>query len=93
MISQQQMLDDVVSIPFKEYLKWLCSEWLMTENHALSPAGRIKMPSVMLLCQLIIMAWQGFSPEVTVKGLNAVYPVHWMVLTMIHCGMTVKKEE
>jgi len=55
--SQLQMLDVVVNKPFKEYLKWQCSEWLMTGCHALPPAGRIKVPIVMLLCQLIIIAW------------------------------------
>jgi len=33
--SQLQMLDVIVNKPFKEYLKWLCSEWLMTGYHAL----------------------------------------------------------
>ena len=31
------------------------------------------------------MAWQCISPEVAVNG-----PLHWMVLKMIQCGMTVK---
>jgi hypothetical protein len=71
------MLDAVVNKPFKEYLKWLCSEWLMTGYHALPPAGRIKMPIVMLLCQLIIMAWQGMSPEVIMKGLKKVLYIQY----------------
>jgi len=33
----------------------------------LAPAGRIKKPSVTILCQWIITAWQCISPEVTVK--------------------------
>jgi hypothetical protein len=48
--SQLRMLGVMVNKPFKEYLKWLCSEWLMTGNQALPPAGRIKMPIVMLFC-------------------------------------------
>jgi len=32
--SQLQMLGAVVNKPFKEYLKWSCSEWLMTGYHA-----------------------------------------------------------
>jgi hypothetical protein len=71
------MLDVVVNKPFKEYLKWLFSEWFMTGCHAVPPAGRIKMPIVMLLCQLIIMAWQGTSPEVVVKGLKKVLYIQY----------------
>jgi hypothetical protein len=38
------------------------------------------------------MAWQPISPEVTVKGSrSAVYPVQWMGLMMICCGMAVKR--
>jgi len=54
--SQLHMLGALVNKPLKEYLNWLCSEWLMTGYHALSPAGRIKVPIVMLLCQL---SWHG----------------------------------
>jgi len=71
------MLDIVVNKPFKEYLKWLCSEWLMTGCHAVPPAGRIKMPIVMLLCQLIIMAWQGTSPDANLKGLKKVLYIQY----------------
>jgi hypothetical protein len=40
----------------------------------------------------ITTAWQCISPEVTVKGLrSAVYPMQWMGLIMICCGMAVKR--
>jgi hypothetical protein len=74
----------------KYYLKQLCSEWLLTEDHGLTPAGRIKKPSV-ILCQWIVTTWLWMSPEVIKKALNsAVYPVQWMGL-MICCGMSVKR--
>ena len=40
----------------------------MTGDHALTPADRIKKPSVTLLCQWIVIAMQHISPEVTVEG-------------------------
>jgi hypothetical protein len=54
--------------PFTDHQKQLCSEWLLTRDHAFTPAGRIKKPSVTLLCQWLIMASQHISSEVTVKG-------------------------
>jgi len=39
------------------------------------------------------MAWQSISPEVIVKGFlrSAVYPMQWMGLVMICCGVAVKR--
>jgi hypothetical protein len=65
---QLQVLDVVVNKPFKDHIKQLYSEWLLKGNHALTPAGRIKKPSVTILCQWIITAWQYISKEVTVKS-------------------------
>jgi hypothetical protein len=43
----------------------------------------------------ILTAWQCVSPEVTVKGFlkSAVYPVQWMGLMMICCGLWDGSEE
>jgi len=88
--SQLQVLDVVMNKRLKSYIKQLCSEWLLTEDHGLTPAGRIKKPS-MILCQCIITTWLCMSPEVIVKALNSsVYPVQWMGL-IICCGMSVKR--
>ena len=51
MILHLQVLDVVVNKPFKDHLKQLYSEWLLKQDHAFSPAGRIKKPSVTILCQ------------------------------------------
>jgi putative intracellular protease/amidase len=40
--SQLQVLDVMVNKPFLDYLKKRYSEWLLTGDHALTPAGRIK---------------------------------------------------
>jgi hypothetical protein len=40
----------------------------------------------------IITTWQHVSPEVKVKDFeSAIYPVQWMILMMICCGMAVKR--
>jgi hypothetical protein len=41
----------------------------------------------------IIQAWQHISPDVTAKKVlfSAVYPMQWMGLIMICCGMAVKR--
>ena len=61
------MLDVVMNKPFTYHQKQLCSEWLLTGDHAFTPAERIKKPNV-TLCQWLIMASQRISPEVIVKG-------------------------
>jgi hypothetical protein len=68
MTSQLQVLVVVVNKPFKDHLKQLYSEWLLSGDHALTPAGRIKKPGVTVLCQWILTARQRISPEVIVKG-------------------------
>jgi len=52
---------------FTDHQKQLCSEWLLTGDHACTPVGRIKKPNVTLLCQWLIMASQCISLEVIVK--------------------------
>jgi hypothetical protein len=69
----------VVNKPFKDHLKQQYGEWFFGEDYALTPDGRIRMLSVTLLRQSIIMAWQRISPDMIVKGFkSAVYPMKWM---------------
>jgi hypothetical protein len=38
------------------------------------------------------MEWQHISPERIVKGFKkCLYPLHWLGLIMIRCGITVKR--
>jgi hypothetical protein len=66
--TQLQVLDVVMNITVTDHQKQLCSEWLLTEDLASTPAGRIKKPNMTLLCQRLIMASQPISPELIVKG-------------------------
>lgn len=66
--SQLQVLDVVVNKPFKDHLWQQYSEWHVAGDHALTPSGKIKKPSVALLCQWIISAWAMISSESIIKG-------------------------
>jgi hypothetical protein len=57
-----------VNKPFKDHLKQLYFEWLLAGDHVLTSTGKIKKPSIALLCQWIKTSWQRICPEVIVKG-------------------------
>lgn len=63
MTSQLQVLDVVVNKPFKDHLKKAYTNWLLSEDHALTPTGKIKKPSVAILCKWIKCAWDEISKE------------------------------
>jgi len=54
MTSQLRLLDVVVRKPFKDNLKQLYHELLLTADHAASPAARMKKPSLAILSLWII---------------------------------------
>ena len=68
MASKLQALGVVVNKLFKDHLKHLYSERLLTGDHALKQTKRIKKPNMTLHCQWIIMPWQRSSSEVILKG-------------------------
>ncbi|QQP49044.1 Pogo ele1 orf1-h 1e-40-j 4, partial [Caligus rogercresseyi] len=45
MTSQLQVLDVVVNKPFKVNLRKRYTEWLLSDNHALTPTGKIQKPA------------------------------------------------
>ncbi|KAJ4432611.1 hypothetical protein ANN_21234 [Periplaneta americana] len=50
MTSKLQVLDVVVNKPFKDHLRKQYSDWLLEGGHAFTPSGKIKKPSVSLMC-------------------------------------------
>ena len=68
MTSQFQVIDVVVNKPFKDYLRKNYSDWLINGNHAPTPTGKLKKPSIQLLGQWIITAWGKIKSESIVKG-------------------------
>jgi hypothetical protein len=68
MTSQLQILDVVVNKPFRDRLRCLYGEWLLSGNCPLTPAGNIRRPSEALLEQWMKTAWDVISPESIIKG-------------------------
>ena len=58
----------MVNKPFKDHLKQLYSEWLVTRYHALNPVGRIKKQFVIPVCQWLIRAWHCISQAAIVEA-------------------------
>lgn len=68
MTSKLQVLDVVVNKPFKDNIRKLYSDWLLNEDHPLTPSGKIKKPSVTLLCEWIFASRSTISSESIVNG-------------------------
>ena len=68
MTSQLQVLDVVVNKPFKDNLRKKYTEWLLSGNHALTPTGKIQKPSVRLLCEWILHAWDAIPSQSIIDG-------------------------
>jgi hypothetical protein len=61
--SQLQVLDVVVTKPFKDHLRQLYNDWLLEANLVLTPGGKLKKPSVTVLWEWILTAWGRISSE------------------------------
>ena len=68
MTSKLQVLDVVVNKPFKDNIRKLYSDWLLNKDHPLTPSGKIKKPSVTLLCEWILASWSTISSESIING-------------------------
>jgi hypothetical protein len=47
----------VINRPFKHHLRQLYNDWLLEGNHALTPRGKLKKPSVIMLGEGILTNW------------------------------------
>jgi hypothetical protein len=68
MTSQLQVLDAVVNKPFKDHLRQLYSDCLLEGNHALTPGGKLKKPSVTMLGEWILTDRGRISRESILAG-------------------------
>lgn len=66
MTSQLQPLDVAVNKPFKDRVRKYYSEWLCSEDHALTASGKIKKASAANIVEWISKAWKEV-PETVVK--------------------------
>jgi hypothetical protein len=62
------VLDVVVNKPFKDRLRQLYSDWLLEGNHALTPGGKLKKPSVTMLGEWVLTAWRRIFSESILAG-------------------------
>ena len=83
MTSQLQVLNVVVKKPFKTTL-----EQLLMRSHAVTPAGRIKKPSVTIS---LSMDYNSMAERLTRSDCEGISRVQWMELMMICYGMALKR--
>lgn len=68
MTSQLQVLDVVVNKPFKDSLRRLYNDWLVAGDHALTPSGKIKKPSIAQIGNWIKTAWDNIPADFIIRG-------------------------
>jgi hypothetical protein len=71
MTSQLQVLDVVINRPFKDHLRQVYNDWLLEGNHALTPGGKLKNPSVTMLGEWIPTAWGRISASQSLLALKS----------------------
>ena len=66
--SQLQPLDVSINKPFKEKVRMLWSDWMAgSADHALARGGRLKKPSITLLCQWVVKTWNEIDSAIIIK--------------------------
>ena len=73
----------------KIHLEHLYGEWLLTRGHVVTPAGRIKKPSVTISLSVDHNSMAERPSRSDCKGSSR---AQWMELMMICCGMALKRK-
>lgn len=68
MTSMLQPLDVCINKPFKCQLKKMYTQWMSTAPHELTPTGRLRRPSLTLICSWIIKAWDSIPEDLIKKS-------------------------
>jgi hypothetical protein len=79
-----------VNKPFKGFVQKFYMEWMAARGHDQTPVGKIKRPSLELLCDWILRAWNMISPEIIVKSFSKQASLmSWMGAKMTLFGLMV----
>ena len=68
--SQLQPLDVSVHKPFKEFMHEEWAMWIEAPTHHVTPAGRVKRPSISNVCEWVKNSWKRVKSETIVKSLK-----------------------
>lgn len=68
MTSLLQPLDVCINRPFKAHLKHFYLEWMATTVHETTPTGRLKKPTLTLICDWILAAWNLIPNDLVAKS-------------------------
>lgn len=68
MTSQLQPLDVAINKPFKDRLRKHYTDWLASEEHQLTPTGRIKRASLGQLANWVAAAWSEISDDTIIRA-------------------------
>ena len=61
--SQLQSLDVSVNTPFKGFMHEEWAKWIEAPSHHITPAGRVKRPSISDVCEWVKNSWQRVKSE------------------------------
>jgi len=68
--SQLQPLNVSVNKPFKGFMQEEWAKWIEAPTHHITPAGRVKQPSISNVCEWVRNSWQRVESETIVKSLK-----------------------
>jgi len=71
--SQLQLLDVSVNKSFKGFMHEECAKWTEAPTHHVTPAGRVKRPSISNACEWVKNSWQRVKSVTIVKSLKKMW--------------------
>lgn len=63
-----QPLDVSVNKPMKTLMRMKWNEWFAGDKHSFTPAGRMRKPELMDICQWIVDAWHDLDAKIIVRA-------------------------